>query len=128
MSKEVVKKETNQVECVPRREEIIPSTAVRQEKDGFLLVAEVPGVCDKSLNVTVENGVLSIKADNSVATPEGYRIALREISAVTYKASFELPDRVDPAGVKAVLKNGLLRSTLPLSEAKKPRKITIDAE
>jgi len=124
MSKEVVKKEANQAERV----EVMPCTAVRQEKEGFLLVAEVPGVNDKSLNVTVENGVLTITANNNVTTPEGYRLALREISPVTYKARFELPDRVDAAGVKAVLKNGLLRVTMPLNEAQKPRKIAIDAE
>ena len=124
MSKEVVKKEANQAERV----EVMPCTAVRQEKEGFLLVAEVPGVNDKSLNVTVENGVLTITANNNVTTPEGYRRAWREISPVTYKARFELPDRVDADGVKAVLKNGLLRVTMPLNEAQKPRKIAIDAE
>jgi HSP20 family molecular chaperone IbpA len=47
---------------------------------------------------------------------------------VTYKASFELPDRVEAAGVKASLKNGLLRVRLPISEAKKPQRIAIAAE
>jgi HSP20 family protein len=101
---------------------------VRQDKDGFLLVAELPGVDDQSLQVTVEDGVLQIEAANSVASPEGYTVALREISPVTYKASFELPDRVEAAGVKASLKNGLLRVRLPISEAKKPQRIAIAAE
>ncbi len=128
MKTDVLKKEDVQVERRERRVEIMPNTAVRQEKDGFLLVAELPGVDDKSLQVTVENSILRIEAANTVTEPEGYTLALREIAPVTYKASFELPDRVDGSGVKASLKNGLLRVRLPISEAKKPKKIAIAAE
>lgn len=128
MKAEITKKEGTQVERRERRIEIMPNTAVRQEKDGFLLVAELPGVDDKSLQVTVENNILTIQASNTVGEPEGYTLALREISPVTYLASFEIPDRVDAGNVKAVLKNGLLRLHLPISEAKKPKKIAIAAE
>jgi HSP20 family molecular chaperone IbpA len=128
MKTDVVKPEDVQVARRESRDEIMPNTAVRQDKDGFLLVAELPGVDDQSLQVTVEDGVLLIEADNAVASPEGYTLALREISPVTYKASFELPDRVEAAGVKASLKNGLLRVRLPVSEAKKPKRIAIAAE
>jgi HSP20 family protein len=128
MKTDVIKKEDVQVERRECRDEIMPSTAVRQDKDGFLLVAELPGVNDASLQVTVEDSVLLIEATNTVAEPDGYTLALREISPVTYKASFELPDRVDAAGVKATLKNGLLRVRLPISEAKKPKRIAIAAE
>jgi HSP20 family protein len=128
MKTDVVKQEDVQVARRESRDEIMPNTAVRQDKDGFLLVAELPGVDDQSLQVTVEDGVLQIEAANSVASPEGYTVALREISPVTYKASFELPDRVEAAGVKASLKNGLLRVRLPISEAKKPKRIAIAAE
>ena len=128
MKTDVVNQEDVQVARRESRDEIMPNTAVRQDKDGFLLVAELPGVDDQSLQVTVEDGVLQIEAANSVASPEGYTVALREISPVTYKASFELPDRVEAAGVKASLKNGLLRVLLPISEAKKPKRIAIVAE
>jgi HSP20 family protein len=128
MKTDVVKQEDVQVARRESRDEIMPNTAVRQDKDGFLLVAELPGVDDQSLQVTVEDGVLLIEADNAVASPEGHTVALREISPVTYKASFELPDRVEAAGVKASLKNGLLRVRLPISEAKKPQRIAIAAE
>jgi HSP20 family protein len=128
MKTDVDNQEDVQVARRESRDEIMPKTAVRQDKDGFLLVAELPGVDDQSLQVTVEDGVLQIEAANSVASPEGYTVALREISPVTYKASFELPDRVEAAGVKASLKNGLLRVRLPISEAKKPKRIAIAAE
>jgi HSP20 family protein len=128
MKTDVVNQEDVQVARRESRDEIMPNTAVRQDKDGFLLVAELPGVDDQSLQVTVEDGVLQIEAANSVTSPEGYTVALREISPVTYKASFELPDRVEAAGVKASLKNGLLRVRLPISEAKKPKRIAIAAE
>ncbi len=128
MKTDVVKQEDVQVARRESRDEIMPNTAVRQDKDGFLLVAELPGVDDQSLQVTVEDGVLLIEADNAVASPEGHTLTLREISPVTYKASFELPDRVEAAGVKASLKNGLLRVRLPISEAKKPQRIAIAAE
>ena len=128
MKTDVVNQEDVQVARRESRDEFMPNTAVRQDKDGFLLVAELPGVDDQSLQVTVEDGVLQIEAANSVASPEGYTVALREISPVTYKASFELPDRVEAAGVKASLKNGLLRVRLPISEAKKPKRIAIAAE
>ena len=128
MKTNVVKSDDAQVKRDEQRLEIMPNTAVRQEKEGFLLVAELPGVDDKSLQATVENSILTIEASNTVAEPEGYNLALREISPVTYKASLELPSRVNAGGVKASLKNGLLHVRLPLSEATKPKRIAIAAE
>jgi len=128
MKVDMVKKEADVAAVKSARAEVLPKTAVRQDKDGFLLVAELPGVAESSLQVTVENSILTITADNTVLEPTGCRLALREIAPVCYAASFELPDRVDASGVKATLKNGLLRVRLPLSEAQKPRKITIAAD
>jgi HSP20 family molecular chaperone IbpA len=78
MKTDVVKQNDIQVERQECRDEIMPNTAVRQDKDGFLLVAELPGVDDRSLQVTVEDSVLLIEANNTVAQPEGYTLALRE--------------------------------------------------
>jgi HSP20 family protein len=128
--KAVVKAEKGNKELVAAdvaRLECVPLVAIRKEGDGFVVVAELPGVDEKGLKVTVEDVTLVLEAQNDVSEPQGYRPVLREIAPVVYRAVFSLPDRVDTTRVKATLRNGLLRVALPSREERKPRRIEIAA-
>jgi len=72
-------------------DEVIPVNAVRQDEEGVLLVAAMPSVDKESLQVTVEEGILSIEAPRVSGKMEGYKLISQGIAPVVYKASFFIP-------------------------------------
>jgi len=109
------------------RLEVTPVTRVEENKDAFTLTVELPGVSEKDIELTLENRTLSITAENTVQSFEGYTQVLTEIPEVRYRAAFDLPEHVDTAAIKAANKNGLLILTLPKREEVKPHRIAIAA-
>jgi len=90
----------------------------------------VPGMLEReNVNLTVENGVLTIEADQRSETEnqgEGYHVRERRVGKVS--RSFRLPKDVDADKIGAELKNGVLRLTIPKAESAKPKKIQVKME
>lgn len=122
----LIKKNENDVQKV-NRAELTPASRVEENKDAYTLVVELPGVAENEIELTLENRVLSIVAENTVETMKDYTLVLNEVPEVRYRAAFDLPDHVDTAGIKAANKHGLLILTLPKREEVKPRRIAITA-
>ena len=99
------------------------------ETDGHDLVvkAELPDMSREDIEVTVENGVLTLKGTKKVA--DGVRedqFRRVERSYGTFSRSFTLPTTVDPGKVTAEYKNGVLTVKLPFREEAKPRTISVE--
>jgi HSP20 family molecular chaperone IbpA len=109
------------------RIEMTPASRVQEGEAAYTLTVELPGVTEKEIDITLENRVLSITAENTVETLKDYTLVLNEVPEVRYRAAFDLPDHVDTAGIQAANKNGLLFLTLPKREEVKPRRIAITA-
>jgi len=109
------------------RMETTPASRVNETAEGYLLTIELPGVDEKSIELTLENRTLSVVAENTVQTFKDYTPVLAEIPEVRYRTAFDLPEHVDTAGIKATNRNGLLVLTLPKREEVKPRRIDITA-
>lgn len=109
------------------RLEVTPASRVEESEDAFTLTVELPGAAEKDIELTLENRTLSITAENTVQTFPGHTQVLAEIPEVRYRTAFDLPDRVETAGIKASNRNGLLILTLPKREEVKPRRIAIAA-
>lgn len=122
----LVKKTESDVQKVNRME-ITPVSRVDENADAFILSVELPGVREQEIELTLEHRTLSITAENTVQSFKDYTLMLTEIPEVRYRASFELPERVDTTGIKAANRNGLLVLTLPKREEVKPRRIAITA-
>ncbi len=122
----LIKKTEQEVQKVNRRE-VTPVTRVEENAEAFTLTVELPGVSENEIELTLENRTLSITAENTVPNFKDYTLVLTEIPEVRYRAAFDLPERVDTAGVKAANKNGLLILTLPKREEVKPHRIAITA-
>ncbi len=106
-----------------------PAVDVLETKDGLQLTAELPGIDPKNVEVTVENGVLSLRGERSfekAAEGETYHRVERVYG--TFERSFTLPTSVDPDKIKAQFKNGLLTLTIPKREEAKPKPIKIQVE
>lgn len=119
-------KSENEVQKVNRLE-VTPVTRVDEQEAAFTLTVELPGVSEKDVEISLENRTLSITAENTVLSFTDRERVLAEIPEVRYRAAFELPERVETAGIKAAHKNGLLILTLPKREEVKPRRISITA-
>lgn len=104
-----------------------PAVDVAESNDGYTVTAELPGLDPKEVEITVENGVLSIsgeKRDEFEDTDTTGR-HLVERRYGRFQRNFSLPRSVDADGVEAHFDNGLLTVTLPKAERAKPRRIKI---
>ena len=104
-----------------------PATNVFETKDAFLVKAEVPGLAEGDVSVSVEDEALVIRGERKAEAPSGYHAHLRERSGVAFTRKLPLPARVDASGVTAVLEKGVLTVTLPKSREALPRQIAVKA-
>jgi HSP20 family molecular chaperone IbpA len=117
--------QTTQPQVVQDRPQVAPVVDVKEDGEGYTLTANLPGVPEGAVQLTVEDRTLMLDAENDVAAPEGYTVLRREIPALHYRAVFELPDRVDVGAVKSTLRNGVLTVVLPKREEVKPRRVPV---
>jgi HSP20 family molecular chaperone IbpA len=90
-----------------------PRTEIFETKDEFVLVAEMPGVDDTSVDVTLEEQVLTTSGRTRDVAPDGYRRIYAEFERGDYRRSFELSDRADAEKIEASMKDGILRVRVP---------------
>lgn len=105
-----------------------PAVDVREEGDGYVVHAELPGVAEQDLKVSVDDSVLTISANadgKDERTADGY--LLRERRQASYTRSFVLPGDADHQGVNAEFTDGLLTLRVPKNQASKARQIPINA-
>ncbi|MGQ9650396.1 MAG: Hsp20/alpha crystallin family protein [Phycisphaerae bacterium] len=99
---------------------------VRQEGNKWVIEAEVPGIARENLNITVENGVLTISGKYAQeAKKENAEYYVRERRTGEFSRSFRLPETADSENVTAQLANGVLTLTIPTREDAKPRRIEL---
>ena len=106
--------------------ETFPRTNLCDTGDNLEVIAELPGVAKEDLNVKIQGNYLEIGGTRKSDIPEGYEVHRVERDTATFSRSFTLPYEVDASQVAATLKDGLLRITLPKSEAAKPKQISIN--
>jgi len=103
---------------------LTPLANILETKDGYLLEAEMPGVNKDGLEVTVENGQLTIVGRRSNYGGQGQPL-YRESRTQDYRRVFEIDSSIDTAKVTAKIEQGVLMLHLPKAEAVKPRKIAV---
>ena len=106
----------------------VPPVDIYQDGDQVLVLkAELPDMTREDIDITVDNGTLSIKGEkkfqSDVKEDHFHRIERRYGQ---FSRSFSLPKTVDPAKVSAEYKQGVLTVRLPLREEAKPRTIKVD--
>lgn len=105
----------------------IPDVDILETNGDIVLVADMPGVDEKNVTVTLEQDVLTIEGNVTAETPEGYRLAHAEYGVGDFRRVFSLSDQVNRDKISATVRNGVLRLVLPKAEAAKPRTIPITA-
>ncbi len=111
-----------QPKTTPRRF-IRPRASITENPDGFTVHVEMPGVPASGLEVTFENGELTLVGHR--ATGDGHEVVYRESQPADYRRVFEVDNTIDAGRISASLDQGLLTLSLPKAEAAKPRRIEI---
>jgi HSP20 family protein len=103
----------------------VPRADILENADHFTVVADMPGVDEKSVEATVQNRVLTIEGWTQPNVPEGHRALGLEFGGGRFRRDFSLPDAVDSERIQARVKNGVLTVSIPKKDEVKARKIQI---
>jgi HSP20 family molecular chaperone IbpA len=129
-TREAQKKEAKVQEGVERtrsRKVYTPHVDIIERKEDIVLIADMPGVDEKSVDITLEKNMLTIHGATTPEVPKGKRLAVSEYGIGDYQRVFTLSDEVDRNRIQASVTNGVLKLILPKAEAEKARKIEVKA-
>lgn len=99
--------------------------SVWQDSDKVYVEADVPGLLESDLEVTVHQGVLLIRGERKAE--EGQNLLFNNRRFGRFERSVVLPDEVQADGVQADLANGVLRVTLPKRPEAQPKRISVQS-
>ena len=104
-----------------------PRVDIRDEASRFLILADIPGVDPKDIEVSMDKGVLTLKGERSASVvQENERYTRAERSHGVFHRRFALPDSADAEGIKASGRHGVLEISIPKRPESTPRRIIID--
>lgn len=106
----------------------VPAVDIKEEAERFVIHADVPGVDPKNIEITMEDGTLTLKGERKEASREEHD-GYRRVERVTgqFFRRFTLPDTADAEGVSARGNNGVLEISIPKHAKAQPRRITVKA-
>jgi HSP20 family protein len=109
-----------------RGEGFVPAFDVKETKDAYLFRADLPGVRDEDLELSVTGNRLTVSGRREEEKQEeDERMYAYERSYGAFSRSFVLPDGADDEHIDAELKNGVLTLTVPKKPEVQPRRIQI---
>ncbi len=103
-----------------------PAVDIKEESDKYVLHADLPGVKPEETDVSMEDGVLTIRGEKKteeITEKEGYKRVERTFGS--FHRRFSLPDTANPDAISAKSKDGVLEITIPKREAVQPKKIAV---
>ena len=105
---------------------LLPQVDVYENKDGIMLVADLPGVPKDKLELRIDNDTLLIEADIVQDTPENMEAAYAEVRLSRYRRAFSLSNELDSSRIDAQLRDGVLNLRIPKHPHAQPRRIEVN--
>ena len=106
-----------------------PASDIEETDDAFVVTADLPGLSQQDISITVRDNILSIHGERKSERKEGKGARRRvERFAGVFSRSFALPTSVKSDDVQAKYRDGVLTVTLPKREEAKPRQISVKVE
>lgn len=122
MTKEIMEKEIEKTHNVPLQ---LPHVDIYEKENALVVVADMPGVDEKTLDVHFEKGVLTLTGRVETQVQKGYRSVYREYEVGVYERSFSVPENIAIEKIEAGVKDGVLTIVLPITPEPEPKKITV---
>jgi HSP20 family protein len=104
-----------------------PHVNVHDTGDTLVFTADVPGLADKEVQLTLTVDGLTLSGERKLTPPEGYSTQRQERPAAKFSRSWTLPYKVDADKTSATLKDGVLTITLAKAADAQPRQISVKA-
>lgn len=119
--------QTGEYERLSPRTTFIPRADISETDEKVLVIVDMPGGNEDTIDITLENNILSITGKSTFEAPEGYSLVFNEYESGDYERSFRITDQIDRQKIDALYKDGVLYLTLPKAEKAKAQKIKISA-
>lgn len=104
-----------------------PDVDILERADEFVVMADLPGVDEKHVNVRLEEGVLSIEATPEREPDPGWTPLYAEYQTGGWQREFTISERIDAGKIQASLRDGVLELRLPKLDRHRPRTIQVQA-
>ena len=106
-----------------------PDVDILERSDAFVIHADMPGANEETVDIHLEKGLLTLNARlaTSATPPETAPPVYAEYRSGGYHREFRISEDIDPAGVSAKMKDGVLELLLPKAARTQPRRITVEA-
>jgi|HubBroStandDraft_2_1064218.scaffolds.fasta_scaffold58205_3 HSP20 family protein len=104
-----------------------PRVNVHDTGTTLVLEADVPGMSQKDLRISINDSTLTVEGERKSDAPEGYSVHRQERGALRFSRSFTLPVKTDSERCEATVKDGVLVVKLPKAKEAQPRQIEVRA-
>lgn len=106
----------------------VPAVDIVEEKDRFVLRADVPGVKPEDIEVNMENGMLTVSGQRNEESGEDHE-GMRRVERISgcFFRRFSLPDTANADAISATSKNGILEVVIPKQPAVQARRISVES-
>jgi len=115
----------DEMERTRSRRSFVPRADIYTTEKEIIVLADIPGANERTVNITLEKDMLSISAYVEPAIPNGFDIAYAEYEEGDYQRSFRLSDEIDRDKIEAVVSGGILNLRLPKVQEAQTKKITV---
>ena len=105
----------------------LPEVDIQELNDSLKLFADMPGVKQSDVEVTLDKGILTIVGSLSTEVYQKLTPLYTEYNVGNYFRQFELNEDIDAQRINASMRDGVLELTLPKSERARPRRIEVNA-
>jgi HSP20 family molecular chaperone IbpA len=102
-----------------------PKADIVETNDAIEVIADMPGVNEQSVSITLERGVLTVYGKVDWKEPESHDPVHREYGVGDYQRAFTLSDAIDQDRIEARVKNGVVRIKLPKGAGARVRQIVV---
>jgi HSP20 family molecular chaperone IbpA len=105
----------------------VPRSDIYETDNEIVAVADMPGVDESSIDITLEKNILTIYGTIEPRMPENYSLAYAEYEVGDYERRFTLSNKIDLNKIEATVKDGVLRVHLPKIGPAQTKKIAVKA-
>jgi len=109
------------------RKVYVPLVDIVETDNALVLISDMPGVDQSGVDVVIEKNMLTITGKVDEQVPEGFKLTYEEYGIGDYERSFTLPNEIDRDAVQAIMKDGVLKLTLPKVKQAAARKVAVTA-
>lgn len=103
-----------------------PAVDILEKEDGYVLIADIPGVEPDGIEINMENGCLSIRGERPLNGEDRKAYKRIERPRGTFYRRFSMPDSADASRISARSRNGVLEITIPKHEKMQARRISVE--